>query len=63
VEDYAADAKVSPRRVRHHARGPDHAQNNWRTNLVTIAQRGGIEVAQALEQMGVEGAGFVAADG
>jgi hypothetical protein len=57
--DYAADSKVSLDDFATTLEDQINAQNNWRTNLVTIAQRGGIEVAQALEQMGVEGAGFV----
>jgi hypothetical protein len=57
--DYATDAKVSLDEFATNLQNQITAQNNWRTNLVTIAQRGGIEVAQALEDMGVEGAGYV----
>jgi hypothetical protein len=36
------------------------AQENWRANVVTVTQRGGVEVGQILADMGVEGAQITA---
>jgi hypothetical protein len=60
-EDYAADAKVSLEDFARSLEDQILAQENWRTNLVLISQRGGTEVAAILADMGVEGAGYVQA--
>jgi TP901 family phage tail tape measure protein len=38
----------------------NEAQTNWQKNLVTVAGRAGVEVAEILRQMGPEAAGLVA---
>jgi tape measure domain-containing protein len=48
IDDYAAELE----------RQLD-AQDKWRENIVRIAERGGTEVAAAVEDMGIDAAGFV----
>ena len=59
--DYVDSAKVNLDDFALKLQDQIKAQENWRTNLVTISQRGGAEVAQILADMGVEGAGYVQA--
>jgi hypothetical protein len=63
--DYVGEVTVSLNAYADRLQGQISAQENWRTNLVTIAQRGGADVAQILAQMGQDGVTLTAqmADG
>lgn len=57
-KDYVKDVTVSLDEYATKLEEQLTAQENWRTNLVTVTKRGGLEVGQALAAMGVEGAGI-----
>ncbi|MCU1616782.1 MAG: putative phage protein, partial [Frankiales bacterium] len=59
-KDYVKEASVSLDEYATKLEEQLTAQENWRTNLVTVTKRGGLEVGQALAAMGVEGAGITA---
>lgn len=59
-EDFADSAEVSLADVAESLRKQVRNQQEWETNLVTIASRAGADVALQLAEMGSEGVGLVA---
>ncbi|WP_100499687.1 phage tail tape measure protein [Geodermatophilus chilensis] len=58
--DYVGDVTVSLDEYATKLEEQILAQENWRANVVTVTQRGGLEVGQILADMGVEGAQITA---
>ena len=54
-EDYVGDVDVSLGELADRLQEQIETQQNWRSNIVRISQRGGDEVAQAIAAMGEEG--------
>jgi TP901 family phage tail tape measure protein len=59
-EDYATDVTVSLNEYAAQLEQQIANQEAWRSNIAIIAQRGGLDVANALAEMGVQGADITA---